>query len=82
MLSSILEEGSGERLNQRTTWGDKSRLGVATFIVGCLVAQDVIRLDIDDPDSFAVLSNAVRIISACLREGDSTDLPLKLPFEW
>jgi len=71
-----------ERLATRTTSGDRSGLGIAAYIVGCLVAQDVIRLDLDDEDSFASLANAVRIISACLREEETAEVPFVLPFKW
>lgn len=56
----------------------------ATFIVGCLVAQDVILYDPDEAMATERFEAAVRIIAACLRvtaiaPGDGG---FDLPFEW
>lgn len=60
----------------------------ATFIVACLVSQDVIQLNIKDPDLLnsrleaESLSVAIRVVAGCLRMYPDPGDCFELPFEW
>jgi len=72
-----------ERANRGTTISASSGLGAAAYIVGCLASQDLIRLDIDDKDTFDRLNEAIRLVAACLRsEVVRADTGPILPFKW
>lgn len=68
---------------RRTNGSPRSQLGRAAFAVGCLIAEGIIPVDLDDADSLQNIETAVRIVAAALRavQGDRPE-DTRLPFDF
>lgn len=59
----------------------KSDYALATFIMGCLVNEQVVPFD-NSSDAWSDLQCGIQIVAACLQNYDKDMDGYHLPFEW
>lgn len=60
----------------------KTAYQLAAFIMGSLIAEQVIQFKGNDSDSASDLDCGIRVIAACLKDTLPPDIPVQLPFRW